>query len=93
MNQHKRILPTVAIVGAALYLSGCAALGLEPITDSAPEAAPKVVTITRTVTKPSEDTTVRLIEVLDAAGCDFRGVAISEGAARKGSSTLQVQCK
>ena len=84
----------LALIGT-LFLSGCSAFGGMQDAITAPAAAPQVVTITKTVqvAKPSEDTTVRLIQVLDAAGCDFSGVQITEANARKGSSTLTVACK
>jgi hypothetical protein len=34
-----------------------------------------------------------LIKQLDIAGCDFKGLALSEGTLRKGSSTLMIECK
>jgi hypothetical protein len=78
------------------FLQGCSALGLTQDAASSPtEPTIEYRTKTVTVEVPSDDeaTTVRLIQVLDAAGCDFAGVQITEGTNRKNSSTLTVGCK
>lgn len=52
--------------------------------------------LTRTIQAATVPTTVptgTLIQVLDAAGCDFLRVQTTEGVARKGSSTLTISCK
>ncbi len=91
-----RMLFIVPLLAVGAYLQGCSLL--EPMQDAAAgetttttvvEYRDKIVK----VAKPSEDTTVRLIQVLDAAGCDFRGVQITDGTNRKNSSTLTVACK
>ena len=84
---------TIVLFIGAMFLQGCSAFG--EVQEATPAETPNVVTITKTVevAKPSEKTTVRLLEVLDAAGCDFQGVQITEDKVRKGSSTLTVACK
>lgn len=37
--------------------------------------------------------TATLIRVMDAAGCDFQGLTVTENVDRKGSSTLDIGCK
>ena len=90
-----RNLAIIALLGAAAYLQGCSALGLTQEAEALPPAAPRTVTITKTIEVPStsENTTVRLIQVLDAAGCDFAALQITEGTSRKNSATVAIACK
>ena len=79
--------------------------GGSSITKAAPptvSSAPIVVPVSGTRNEPVRvhvksvtplDATSTLIHLLDAAGCDFAGVRITEGVVRKGSQTLDVGCK
>ena len=90
-----RNLAIIALLSAVAYLQGCSALGLTQEAEVSPTPAPRTITVTKTVEVPStgEATTVRLIQVLDAAGCDFQAVQITEGTSRKNIATVAIACK
>ena len=46
-----------------------------------------------TVTPKDANETLRLMQYLDAAGCDFATVEIADNTERKGSSIISVGCK
>lgn len=82
---------TIAIFGAAVYLQGCT--GVQNQDAFTEREQPAEVNTVVEVPSTTEHSTIRLIEVLDNAGCDFSGVSITETTVRKGSSTLSVGCK
>lgn len=84
-----------------LMMSGCSVFSplTESDTNESVTSAPTVVPVSEVrvvqVRAPVNGVTRTdaLIMRLDAAGCDFSGVRITEGIVRKGSGTLQIGCK
>jgi hypothetical protein len=87
----KRVGLATIVFAGALFLHGCAGRTIEPATiDATPEESTPV-TIDKS--RPDPSVTIRLIDRLDAAGCDFTGVTITEGVHRKQSLTTQILCR
>lgn len=80
-----RVVLAGLITIAALFLHGCASTDTE--TDAVTTAAPVAV--------ESDDVseTVRIIDRLDKAGCDFAGVNIIRGEVRKYHGEIHVSCR
>lgn len=77
---------TSGVIILAVLLTGCTSLApTKKVVTPAIEVPP--------APKAEDSATATLIQVLDAAGCDFAGVRLSENLARKGSATLQIGCK